>query len=260
MNFPKLLILTDAPRMKPGFEAALLEACLGGAKWFCVREKSSGPREILEFFARASHIAEKFGAQTFLNGRADLARAVHADGLHLPEHEISPAMARLTLGFHTPIGVSVHDLEGARRAEVEGANYLLFGAVFPTQSHPGELPAGLEILQKMKENVNIPVFVVGGVNAFNAASCLAAGAAGIAVISGVWDAPNISQAVKDLRAALGETDAPHSHHAQHLAEHNHGDLAPAEVSEAHLKTGLAAALAQSGAASDIILENGNGGS
>ncbi len=260
MTFPKLLILTESARMKPDFESALLEACLGGAKWFCIREKSHAPREVLEVFARGSRIAEKFGARTFLNGRSDLARAAHADGLHLPEQEISPAMARPLLGFHAPIGVSVHDLESAKRAETEGANYLVFGPVFETQSHPGAAPAGLETLQKMTASVSIPVFAIGGISTKNAASCLGAGAAGVAVISGVWDAPNISQAVKDLRAALGEVDAPNPHHARKIAERNHGDLAPAEVSEAHLKTGLAALLAQSDVASDIILGNGNGGS
>lgn len=237
----KLLILTDVAHMKPDFDSALLEACLGGAKWFCVREKSAPPRQQLEFFARTSRIAEKFGAQTFSHGRADLARAAHAEGLHLPEGEISPALARLTLGFHVPIGVSVHSLEGARRAADEGASYLLFGPVFQTKSHPGQAAAGLEMLQKVVASVSIPVYAVGGISAANAASCLNAGASGVAVISAVWEAGQIAQSVRDLRAALGERETPHSHHV----EANHGELARAEVREAGLKTGLAALLAES---------------
>lgn len=258
MTLPKLLILTDASRMKPDYDSALLEACIGGAKWFCVREKSLAPREVLDCFARTSRIAEKFGAQTFLNGRADLARAAHAEGLQLPEGEISPAMARLTLGFHLPIGVSVHDLAGARRAVEEGATYLLFGPVFATQSHPGQTPAGLEALREIAASVPVPVWAVGGINAQNAAHCLHVGASGVAVISAIWEAANIAQAVRDLRAVLGERETPHSHHA----EHNHGDLAPAEVREAGLKTGLAALVSAADspltAASDIILGNRNG--
>ncbi len=240
MNLPKLLILTDAARMQPDFDSALLEACLGGAKWFCVREKGAAPRDVLERFAKTARIAEKFGAQTFINGRSDLARAAHAAGLHLPEGEISPDLARLTLGFHTPIGVSVHDLSGARRAFDEGANYLLFGPVFATKSHLGQAAAGLEKLREIVENVGIPVYAVGGIDASNAAGCLEAGARGVAVISAVWDAENIAQSVRDLRGALGEKETPHSHHA----EHYHGELAPAEVREAGLKTGLAALVAK----------------
>ena len=238
MNLPKLLIFTDSARMKPDFDSALLEACLGGAKWFCVREKTAPPREQLELFARASKIAEKFGAQTFSHGRADLARAAHADGLHLPEGEISPALTRLTLGFHLPIGVSVHSFEGARRAEAEGASYIVFGPIFETKSHPNQPAVGLEMLSKVVASVAIPVFAVGGICAQNAASCLNAGASGVAVISSVWEASNIAQSVRDLRAVLGEKETPHSHHI----EANHGELAPAEVEEAGLKTGLAALL------------------
>ncbi len=234
----KLLILTDAAQMQPDFDSALLEACLGGAKWFCLREKTAPPRQVLESFARANRIAEKFGAELFLNGRADLARAAHAAGLQLPENEIAPETARLTLGFHTPIGVSVHDLAGAKRAASEGATYLLFGPVFATVSHPGQAPAGLDSLREIVQNVAVPVYAIGGIGASNAASCVEAGAAGVAAISAIWSAQNIAQSVRELRAVLGEKEVPHSHHA----ENPHGELARAEVREAGLKTGLAALL------------------
>lgn len=208
MQFPKLLILTQSSQMQPAWDSALLAACLGGAKWFCVRDKSAAPRDILELMTRTQRIAEKFGAKTFLNGRADLARASHADGLHLPEHEIPVSAARLTLGFHTPCGVSVHSLETARRAATEGADYLLFGPIFATSSHPETAPVGLESLQTLAASVSIPVFAVGGITASNAASCLQNGAAGVAVISAVWQASDVTAAVRELRAALGERDEP----------------------------------------------------
>jgi thiamine-phosphate pyrophosphorylase len=253
MTFPKLLILTDSARMKPDFDSALLSACLGGAKWFCVREKGSSPREISQFFARVQRIAEKFGAQTFLNGRADIARAAHADGLHLPEGEIPVGAVRMTLGFHTPCGASVHSVEGAVAAAAEGADYLLFGSVFPTSSHPGAVPAGLEELRKVVKSVSVPVLAVGGINAQNAASCLEAGAAGVAVISAVWEAADIKAAVKEIRAALGEKDAP-------LHGAADGDVQAAAAPSGALKAGLPTHLAQPRAASDIILGNGNGAS
>jgi thiamine-phosphate pyrophosphorylase len=233
MTFPKLLIITDSARMKPSFDGALLNACLSGAKWFCVREKSLAPREILALFARTQRIAEKFGAHIFLNGRADLTRAAHADGLHLPEGEISVADARLTLGFHLPCGVSVHSLESAQNAAREGASYLIFGPIFPTSSHPEAVGVGVEALREVCESVTIPVFAVGGINTNNATSCLQAGAAGVAVISAVWEAPDVTRAVRELRAALGEVDAP-----------THGDLAR-ESNQSPPKTGLAALITPS---------------
>ena len=214
MDFPKLLIITDRARMKPSWELALLAACQGGARWFCLREKDAPPREQLDLYRRAARRTEAFRAQLFLTGRADLARAAHADGLHLPESEISVADARLSLGFHLPMGRSVHDLEGAQNAAAQGANYLLFGAVWETPSHPGQSGRGLDALRTVCESVSVPVFAIGGVAAVNAAQCLEAGAAGVALISGVWDAPDVTTRVREIRAALGEKDEPlHSHGA-----------------------------------------------
>ncbi len=213
MDFPRLLVITDRARMKPSWELALLAACQGGARWFCLREKDAPPREQLDLYRRAARRTEAFRARLFLTGRADLARAAHADGLHLPESEISVADARLSLGFHLPMGRSVHDLAGAQSAAAQGANYLLFGSVWQTPSHPGQSGVGLDALRAVCESVSVPVFAIGGVNSENAPRCLEAGAAGVALISGIWDAPDVTARVRELRAALGERDEPHHSHA-----------------------------------------------
>jgi thiamine-phosphate diphosphorylase len=215
MNFPKLLVITDRQTMQPTWESAILSACQGGARWICVREKNASPRELLELMRRAIRIAEKFEARVFVNGRADIARAGHAEGLHLPEYEIGVEAARLTLGFHTPIGVSVHSLEGAQDAVREGANYLLFGPVFATASHPDTAPVGLEALAAIARSVPVPVFAVGGIDATNAARCLDAGATGVAVISGIWGSQNALSATREIRMALGEKDEPLHSHSTH---------------------------------------------
>lgn len=199
--------------MKPSWELALLAACQGGARWFCLREKDAPPREQLDLYRRAARRTEAFRAQLFLTGRADLARAAHADGLHLPESEISVADARLSLGFHLPMGRSIHDLEGAQNAAAQGANYLLFGSVWETPSHPNQSGQGLDALRAICESVSVPVFAIGGVNSENAARCVEAGAAGVALISGIWDAPDVTARVREIRAALGEKDEPHHSHA-----------------------------------------------
>jgi thiamine-phosphate pyrophosphorylase len=206
--------------MKNGWDMAILEACQGGAKWICVREKDATPRDLMDLLVRAKKIAEKFGAQVFINGRADIARATHADGLHLPENEIPVEAARMTLGFHIPIGVSVHDLAGAKKAALEGATYLLFGSIFETASHPNGKIAGLEQLSEVAQAVKIPVYAVGGINAQNAQSCLDAGAKGVAVISSAWE-NETANSIREIRKSMGEIDAP-LHGLAAILKNGHG--------------------------------------
>ena len=214
MDFPKLLVITARAAMKPSWDLAILGACQGGAKWICVREPDLAPREALELMRRATRMAEKFGAKVFFHGRADLARASHAEGLHLPEREMSVSDARMTMGFHSPIGRSVHSLEAAKRAEGEGASYLVFGSVWETPSHPNGAVAGLALLESVAKTVSIPVFAIGGVSPERVKECLNCGARGVAAISGVWNG-DVTANVRAFRAALGEVDAPH--HAPDVA-------------------------------------------
>ena len=121
-------------------------------------------------------------------------------------------MRVLSLSFHTPIGRSVHSLQEAQAARDEGTNYLVFGSVWETPSHPGQSAAGLDALAQVCGAVGLPVFAIGGVNAARAPLCLEAGAAGVALLSGIWEAPDVAAQVRAVRAALGEKDEPlHGH-------------------------------------------------
>lgn len=117
-----------------------------------------------------------------VNGRADLALAAGAAGVHLPERDLAPAAARRLLGPDALIGRSVHSLEEALAAEAGGADYVVFGPVFASASHPGGEPAGLDALAGVAAAVGIPVLAIGGVDDERAAACRAAGAAGYAAI------------------------------------------------------------------------------
>ena len=189
--------------MRPSFDLALLNALRGGARWIQLRERDLPPRELLALAFKAQKLCEKFGAQISINARSDIARAIYAQGLHLPEIEIAPRQARLSLDNHARIGVSVHSLEAAQRAIEEGADYLIFGSVFPTASHPESAPQGLETLRAVCQSSRVPVYAIGGVNAENATSCLDAGARGVASIGAAWT-ENIESEVRELLTALDD--------------------------------------------------------
>ena len=118
-----------------------------------------------------------------ISSRVDVALAVGAAGVNLPEQDLPVADARRLLGSDRLVGRSVHSVGAAREAEEEGADYVLFGPVFASASHPGRPAAGLAALAGVAAAVRIPVLAIGGVDHERAEECLRHGAAGFAAIS-----------------------------------------------------------------------------
>jgi thiamine-phosphate diphosphorylase len=116
-----------------------------------------------------------------ISSRCDIALASGAAGVNLPEKDISVGDARRLLGQKL-IGRSVHSLESAKQAEQDGADFVIFGPVWESESHPGSDPAGLEALTQVAHSLRIPVLAIGGVSEARIAECHAAGAAGFAAI------------------------------------------------------------------------------
>lgn len=117
-----------------------------------------------------------------ISSRCDIALAAGAAGVNLPERDLSAHDAR-ALMRHGLVGRSVHTVEAARRAEVEGADFVIFGPVWASASHPEVAPVGLDALAAVAGSVRIPVLAIGAVNAERIPRCLAAGAAGYAAIT-----------------------------------------------------------------------------
>jgi len=113
--------------------------------------------------------------------RCDVALATGAAGVNLPERDIGIEFARglIRRGL---VGRSVHSPEAARRAQIEGADFVIFGPVWESTTHPGSAPAGVDALRAIAGSLRIPVLAVGGVTEARIAECLAAGAAGYAAI------------------------------------------------------------------------------
>ena len=116
-----------------------------------------------------------------ISSRIDLALACGAAGAHLPERDIATSDARTLLGDRL-LGRSVHSLGGAAAAEREGADYVIYGPVWPSSSHPGVAPVGVDALAEVARSVRIPVLAIGGVTPERIAECHRAGAAGYAAI------------------------------------------------------------------------------
>jgi thiamine-phosphate pyrophosphorylase len=134
---------------------------------------------------RLEHEATELVASSSLpvvvSSRCDVALASGAAGVNLPERDIGIELAR-GLIRHGLVGRSVHSLEAARRAELEGADYVIFGPVWRSPSHPGVEGAGVEALSAVAAALRIPVLAIGGVTRERVPAVHAAGAAGFAAI------------------------------------------------------------------------------
>ena len=150
-----------------------------------IREKNLSVRMLYEFVSRAAEITRGTSTRLLVNDRFDVARAAGADGVHLTESSLSPRVVRETCGEEFVIGVSTHSLESARAARDGGADFVVFGPVFETESKRAYgPPQGLEKLREVATALaGFPVLAIGGITIDNAESCFEVGASGFAGIS-----------------------------------------------------------------------------
>jgi thiamine-phosphate pyrophosphorylase len=180
-----------------------LAAKLEGVDYLQLREKDLTGRELYHLALDIKQVLPP-GTRLLINDRLDVALAAGADGVHLGENSLPPAVARRLLGPEKIMGVSVHSVTAAREAEKAGADYLLFGHIFPTTSKEGIPPRGVGSLREVVASVGIPIIALGGINAANARQCLAAGVRGVAVMSAVMAAPDPARAVAELKQTLNK--------------------------------------------------------
>ena len=153
-----------------------------------IREKSLPARVLYELVTRAAEITRDSKTRLLVNDRADIARAAGADGVHLTASSLPADVVRRTFGAEFLIGVSTHSLDEARAARDGGADFVVFGPVFETESKRGfGAPQGLDKLRQVADELRgFPVLAIGGISLENAGACFDAGASGIAAISLFW--------------------------------------------------------------------------
>lgn len=182
-----LYLITDRHQTADRNILAVVEKALeGGVRAVQLREKDLPPRELLELARAMRALTSRYGAKLIINDRTDIALAAGADGVHLGEASIPAAVARRILGPDRLIGVSCHSREGALAAETSGADFITFGPVYSTPSKAAYgPPAGVEQLAETVKLIRIPVFALGGIKRENTSEAMAAGAAGVALISAI---------------------------------------------------------------------------
>jgi thiamine-phosphate diphosphorylase len=201
LRSPLLMLVTERMRCDVELVRTVLAAVDGGVDLVQLRDKEAPPEAL---FLLAERMREAIGgrARLLINRTSFEGGRPPADGLHVPENGPPVADARTVLGEDDLVGRSVHSLAAAVAAEAEGADYVVAGTVFASPSHPAMPPAGLGYLSEVCGHLSIPVLAIGGVTPANAADCLRAGAAGVAVLSPVMRAADPERVAAEYRASL----------------------------------------------------------
>jgi thiamine-phosphate pyrophosphorylase len=176
--------------------------CRGGARLLQLRAKGLPDQQLLRLVGEALGAARAAGARLVVNDRADVACLAGADGVHVGQEDLPPsAVRRVTPGGL--LGVSTHNVEQVRAAAEEPVDYVAVGPVFPTRSKEKPDPVvGLDLLRQARPLVRRPLVAIGGITLERAASVVAAGADGVAVISDLLREDDLESAVQAWQAAL----------------------------------------------------------
>jgi len=198
----QLYVLTDGGKSLAEFQARVSALVAAGVDVLQLRDKSLNDRDLLERGRALRTLTARTGTLFVMNDRPDLARLAEADGVHLGQDDLRVREAREIVGAEALIGVSTHSLEQARRAVLDGANYLGVGPTFPSQTKEFTAFPGLEFVRSVSREIRLPAFAIGGITEGNLPLVLEAGAKRIAVGQTVTAASNPRDIVRQLRELL----------------------------------------------------------
>lgn len=191
-----LYAITDAALLPDTRLAdAVAEAIAGGAVLIQFRDKGDDGERRTRLAGAVLEVCRGAGVPLLINDDVALALRVGADGVHLGRDDAALAPARERLGAEAIIGISCYnDLERARRASREGADYVAFGRFFPSRTKPRAVPAAPALLRSARTELDRPLVAIGGITPENGRPLIEAGADLLAAIHGVFGAGDVRAA------------------------------------------------------------------
>jgi thiamine-phosphate pyrophosphorylase len=194
--------ITDTPELLRKVRLALQ----GGARVLQYRNKLADTVLKLQQASALIALTREFNVTYIVNDDAALAAQVDADGVHLGGEDGSVAAARALLGDAKLIGVSCYNRAPLALAAIQqGADYVAFGAFFSSSVKPKAVKAEVAMLREVRSEVHVPIVAIGGITLLNGALLIEAGADSLAVISALWDAPNIEASAKEFSTLFSRT-------------------------------------------------------
>jgi thiamine-phosphate pyrophosphorylase len=187
---------------RPDLVDFVTAVCEAGVDIVQLRDKELPDRRLLERAAVVRDAAHAAGALFVLNDRPDLAVACEADGVHVGQDDVPPAIARRIVGPDALVGLSTHAPEELAASAAEPVDYVSAGPVEPTPTKPGRPGTGLDYIHLAAERSPHPFFVTGGVSPATLPAIAAAGATRFVVVRALTEAADPAAAAKELRRLL----------------------------------------------------------
>ena len=174
------------------------KALKGGVTLVQLREKTLDEAAFEKEGQELLELCHHYNVPLIINDNVELAKKIHADGVHIGQSDMEIKNARELLGADKIIGVTAKTIEQAKAAETAGADYLGSGAVFGTSTKTDAKPMELDLFQEICESVTIPVVAIGGISQDNIDKLYGSGIDGVAVISAIFGQKDIKKATREL--------------------------------------------------------------
>ena len=178
-----------------------VEAALkGGVTCVQLREKKPEATVFLQEAEEICALCRQYNVPFIVNDHVDIALACGADGIHVGQSDMAAGDVRCRAGKDIILGVTVHTVEEARQAVLNGADYLGLGAVFPTGTKTDAEQMPGDMLRAICDSVELPIVAIGGINRDNLFKLSGSGVDGVALVSAIFSAEDIEETCRELRA------------------------------------------------------------
>lgn len=195
-----IYLVTDRDLMSTEtLEEAVEQAISGGCTLVQLREKDCSSLDFYNTAIKVKEITDKYNVPLLINDRVDIALAVNAAGVHVGQSDLPLTVVRKIMGEEKIIGVSTGNLEQALKAQKDGADYLGVGAMYSTGTKKDAKPTSMEELKKIRENVSIPIVVIGGINKEIVKDFEGIGIDGLAIVSAIIAQKDIAGAAREIK-------------------------------------------------------------
>lgn len=175
------------------------EAIKGGTTIVQLREKTASTKEFYDLALRVKEITSRYDVPLLINDRIDIALAVDSEGVHIGQDDMPADIAREIIGEDKILGVSASTVEEAKKAEIDSADYIGSGAVFPTATKDNADSVSKDELKEIVDSIDIPIVAIGGITVENASTLKDSGIDGFSVVSAIMSADDPRDASRKLK-------------------------------------------------------------